>query len=80
MNLKGNTRNMKDTRQITFTVNKQVLATIDQLKEDFNVDTVTAVLRRALALARVAAQNANDDHTITIIDKNNERQKILLTG
>jgi hypothetical protein len=72
---------MKERQQITFTVNAEVLKAIEALKADLNVSTTAAVIRRALALARFAAQNANvDDHTITIIDKNNERQKVLLTG
>ena len=72
---------MSKTNQITFTVNDQTLEAINELKAELNVDTTAAVLRRALALTRVATQNADEeDHTLTIIDKKNERQKILLTG
>ncbi|MFQ5973702.1 MAG: ribbon-helix-helix protein, CopG family [Alphaproteobacteria bacterium] len=71
---------MTDAKQITFTVNEQTQEAIEELKKELNVSSTAAVLRRALALTRVATQNAGDDHTLTIIDKNNEKQKILLTG
>lgn len=70
----------KETRQITFTVNEQTVELIDALKRDFNVNTTADVLRRALALARVATENAGADNTLTIIDRNNERHKIMLAG
>lgn len=70
----------KETRQVTFTVNEQTVELIDALKRDFNVNTTADVLRRALALARVATENAGDDNTLTIIDRNNEKQKIMLAG
>ena len=70
----------KETRQVTFTVNEQTLELISALKKDFNVNTTADVLRRALALARVATENAGDDHTLTIIDRNNEKQKVMLAG
>ncbi len=70
----------KETRQITFTVNEQTLELIGALKKDFNVNTTADVLRRALALARVATENAGPDNTLTIIDRNNERHKIMLAG
>ncbi len=70
----------KETRQITFMVNEQTLELIGALKKDFNVNTTADVLRRALALARVATENAGADNTLTIIDRNNERHKIMLAG
>lgn len=72
---------MPQNKQLTFTVNNETMKAIEALKKTFNVETTAAVLRRALALARVAAQNASEeDHTITIIDKHDAKQKILLTG
>lgn len=71
---------MSDSKQITFSVNEKTLAVIEALKGPMNVDTTAAVLRRALALARVAVQNAHEDHTLIIIDKNNERRSIMLDG
>jgi len=72
---------MSQNKQLTFSVNEATMKAIEALKGTFNVDTTAAVLRRSLALARVAAENANkEDHTITIIDKDNQKQKILLTG
>ena len=66
--------------QITFTVNEQTLEALDQLKQDFNVDSRAAVLRRMLALAKVATTNAGADHTLTIVDKEGDQQKIMLQG
>ena len=66
--------------QISFTVNEQTLKALDQLKQDFNVDSRAAVLRRMLALAKVATTNAGADHTLTIVDKEGDQQKIMLQG
>ena len=66
--------------QITFTVNDQTLDAFKELTVAFNVKTRADVLRRMLALARVATVHANPDHTLTIIDKTGERQNILLQG
>ena len=66
--------------QTTFEVDPATLATIADLKERFGVRTNAQVIRKALALARVAAQSADADNTITILARNEERTKILLTG
>lgn len=66
--------------QINFTVNEETLALIDKLKDTFGVDSSTAVLRRALAIARVAAANQRDDHTISLVGKNDVRRDIVLNG
>lgn len=72
---------MSDKRpQINFTVNGETLALIEELKEAFGVDTNTAVLRRALAIARLAAKNQREDHTVSIVGKDETRRDIVLNG
>jgi len=66
--------------QTSFDVDAATLAAIAELKEKFGVKTNAQVIRKALALARVAAQNADDDNTLTIVAPNEERKKILLSG
>jgi hypothetical protein len=66
--------------QINFTVNEETLALLDELKGAFGLDTNTAVLRRALAIARLAANNQRPDHTISIIGKDEVRRDIVLNG
>ncbi len=66
--------------QVNFTVNGETLELIEQLKEAFGVQTNTAVLRRALAIARLAANNQRDDHTITIVGKDGTHRDIVLNG
>ena len=71
---------MAATKQITFTVSEQTLKEIEKLKAEFDVETSAAVIRRALALARVATDNAGGDYTLTIMNKDKEQQKIMLRG
>jgi hypothetical protein len=66
--------------QINFTVNEETLQLIDKLKDTFGVDSNTAVLRRALAIARVAAVNQRDDHTISLVGKGEVKRDIVLNG
>jgi hypothetical protein len=66
--------------QINFTVNQETLALLDELKGTFGVETNTAVLRRALAIARLAANNQRDDHTISIVGKDDVKRDIVLNG
>ena len=66
--------------QLNFAVSGDTLDLIEDLKKAFGVDSNTAVLKRALALARVAAGNQRDDHTITILGKDDVRRDILLNG
>jgi hypothetical protein len=54
---------------------------IETLKAVFGVTSNTAVIRRAIALSRVAAHAADTaDNTVTIVDKEGERFKIPLNG
>ena len=66
--------------QLNFAVSGDTLELIEDLKKTFGVDSNTAVLKRALALARVASGNQRDDHTITILGKDDVRRDILLNG
>jgi hypothetical protein len=50
----------------SFEVDDRTLALIARLRETFGVKTNAAVIRKALALANVASQHADSDHTITI--------------
>lgn len=66
--------------QINFTVNGETLALLEELKGAFGVETNTAVLKRALAIARLAAKNQRDDHTISLVGKDEVRRDIVLNG
>lgn len=63
---------------MSFVVDDKTAAAIEQLKQEFGLNSTAAVVRRALALARVATINAADDHTITLLDRENKPLKVLL--
>ena len=50
----------------SFEVDDRMAALIAQLRETFGAKRNAAVIRKALALANVAGQHADSDHTITI--------------
>jgi hypothetical protein len=50
----------------SFNVDERTADLIARLRETFGVNTNAAVIRKALALANVAGQYADADHTITI--------------
>ncbi len=66
--------------QTTFEVDKATLEAIAELKSSFGVKTNAQVIRKALALARVAAQNADSNNTLTIISPQKEERQVLLAG
>jgi hypothetical protein len=66
--------------QINFAVNGETLELLEQLKRAFGVETNTAVLKRALAIARLAADNKRDDNTISLIGKDEKKRDIVLNG
>ena len=66
--------------QTTFEVDKATLDAIAELKDAFGVKTNAQVIRKALALARVAAQNADDHNTLTIVSPGDGEKKVLLAG
>jgi len=66
--------------QINISVNDDTLALIEELKMVFGLASSAAVLRRALAIARLAANNRRDDNTISIIGKDEVQRDILLNA
>lgn len=50
----------------SFEVDERTAALIAHLRETFGVKTNAAVIRKALALANLASQYADSNHTITI--------------
>jgi ribosomal protein L7/L12 len=66
--------------QTTFEVDAATLAAIAELKQKFGVKTNAQVIRKALALARVAAQNADEENALTIVSPHDGQKKVLLTG
>lgn len=73
-------KGMPPMAQTTFEVDKATLEAIAELKTAFGVKTNAQVIRKALALARVAANNADEDNTLTIISKDKEEKQVLLAG
>gem|GEM_PF-4976109 len=65
--------------ETTFVFDAHTVKALESMKATFGVTSNAAVLRRALALAQVAIDNAADDKSLTIIDNNNRRRKILLS-
>ena len=57
---------MKVMAATSFEVDERTAALIAGLRETFGVNTNAAVIRKALALANVASEHADTDHTITI--------------
>ena len=71
----------ESTVQTSFQVDPGTAEAIDELKGVFGVTSNTAVIRKAIALARVAARNSDaDDKTVTLIDKGGDKLKISLAG
>jgi len=70
--------------QTTFEVDQATMDVLTDLKKTFGVKTNAQVIRKAIALARVAAKNAGEDNTLTIIGKGEDdsriEQTILLQG
>jgi hypothetical protein len=50
----------------TFALDDYTLNTLRELQAVFGVKTNAAVLRRAIALAKIAATQASEDRTVTI--------------
>jgi len=67
--------------QTSFQVDPGTAQAIDELKTVFGVSSNTAVIRKAIALARVASRNSDaEDQTVTLVDKNGTPLKISLAG
>ncbi len=66
--------------ETSFVLGPDALQALEQLKRTFGVASSADALARALTLAGIAAQNANDKNELTIVTKDNKEQKILLSG
>ncbi len=64
----------------TVIIDDDTSSIIEELKASFGSKTNSAAVRRALVLARIATQNASDDETITLIDRNNVKKHIVFKG
>ena len=56
----------------------ETLQIFAELRAAFNLNSDSAVIRRALGLARFIAKEAKDDHTITIERKDGTQVQLLL--
>lgn len=63
--------------QVSLDIDEKTEDAIEQLMKDFDVKTRSAAIRRAIALARVGAENSSN-HAMTLIDKNGDKVKVLL--
>jgi len=59
-------------------VEDETLKLFSDLRALFQVNNDAAVLRRALALARIVAREAKDDHTITIERRDGTQVTLML--
>ncbi len=50
----------------TFSLDERTLAAVRELQGIFGVKTNAAVLRKAIALAKITASKATPDHTVVI--------------
>ncbi|MBA3811391.1 MAG: hypothetical protein H0X27_07070 [Caulobacteraceae bacterium] len=67
--------------QTSFQLDPGTAGAIEDLKGVFGVTTNTAVIRRAIALARVASRNASpEDQSVTLIDTAGNPVKVMLAG
>jgi len=67
--------------QTSFQLDEGTAQAIEELKKVFNVTSNTAVIRKAIALSRIAARHSvNDDHTIVLLGKDNVPTKVMLAG
>ena len=67
--------------QTSFQLDEGTAKAIEELKGVFGVTSSTAVIRRAIALSRVASRNSDTgDGTITLLDKDKTPLKVSLAG
>ncbi len=65
--------------QTSFQLDEGTAKSISELKEVFGVTTNTGVIRKALALARIVGR-MSEDGAVTVLDKDDQRTKVLLVG
>ena len=63
--------------QSSFQLDSNTAAAIEELKQAYGVTTSTGVIRKAIALARVASRQS-EDGAVTLVDKDGNRTKVLL--
>ena len=69
------------TVQTSFQLDTGTAEAIEELKTVFGASSNTVVIRKAIALARIAARNSDaGDNTVTLLDKDGDRLKISLAG
>jgi hypothetical protein len=61
-----------------FTFQDDTIQVIEALKSTFGVSTNGEMISRALALAKVVAAEADDEHTVVLAGKDNKPIKINL--
>jgi hypothetical protein len=66
------------TFQRSYQATDETAQVLNELKAAFRLNSDSAVIRRALGLARLIAREAKDDHTISIERKDGTRVKLLL--
>jgi hypothetical protein len=64
--------------QTMFAVDAATLAAIAALKGKFGATTNAEVVRKALTLARIAAENADSENALTIISPDQQQKRIFL--
>jgi uncharacterized protein YqkB len=62
----------------SFTFDDQTMVAIKALQKTFDVKTNAEVINRELALAQVVAEQADDEHTVVVVGRN-EPVKVTLT-
>lgn len=63
--------------QTTMIIDAETAKVLNELKDSFGVKTNSAVIRRALALARVATKDSADD-TVVFLDKDNNKKHVVI--
>lgn len=65
---------------VDMTFGKATMDAIEAMKEPFGVKTSTEVVSKALALAKIIAREADDDHTVLLAAKDGTAIKLNLAG
>ena len=66
------------TRQRSYQATDETAQVLGELRAAFRLNSDSAVIRRALALARLIAREAKDDHSIVIERRDGTTAQILL--
>jgi hypothetical protein len=69
-----------NTRQRSYPATDETPQLLDELRTVFRLDSYSAVIRRPLALARIIAREADDNHTVVIQRKDGSMVQIVLDG